>query len=452
MSITDVDHCAGEMPLERLEAEITELCGHLTAGECRWLLLIAEYDRRKGYETWGCHSIVQWLGWKCGLNARAARERVRVGRSLETLPLLRERFATGQFSYSKIRALTRIATPANEADMINIADHATASQVERIVRSYRGVLSNEEELKEANESHKQRYFRLDPCDDGSFVINGRLPGETAKIVMAAIEAAQQLTSDEPVDKGGSAEPFDVNISAKSPKSTTNADALVMMAESFLANGPSSRTAADRYQIVVNVDADVLSAGEGTCELDGGPSICPETARRLCCDASIVEMAKDMQDQNNHTQPRQLAKRTRTIPSSIRRAVHLRDQGCRFPGCGSRIYVDVHHIKHWAHGGTHEMKNLVELCWRHHRLVHEGGWGIKPDDNGAFEAIKPDGTKMSEHNRDNEITHGHAIEQLNKVNGLGIDSDTCIPNWYGDPLNLNDIISGLWYVDHPDGLN
>ncbi len=448
MSITDVDHCAGEMPLERLEAEITELCGHLTAGECRWLLLIAEYDRRKGYETWGCHSIVQWLGWKCGLDARAARERVRVGRSLETLPLLRERFATGQISYSKIRGLTRIATPENETDLIMIADHATASQVERVVSSYRRVLSDEEELKETNESHKQRYFRLDPCDDGSFVINGRLPGETAKIVMAAIEAAQTEISDEPVDKGGSAEPFDVNISAKSPKSTTNADALVMMAESFLANGPGSRTGGDRYQIVVNVDADVLADNsEGTCELDGGPIVAAETARRLSCDASIVEMTED-----EDTQPRQLAKRTRTIPPSIRRAVHLRDQGCRFPGCGSRIYVDVHHIKHWAHGGTHEIHNLVELCFHHHRLVHEGGWGIKPNDHATFEAIKPDGTVINEHARDNHISHGHAIEELNKLNGLGIDSDTCIPNWYGDPLNLNDIISGLWYVDHPPELN
>ena len=88
-----------------------------------------------------------------------------------------------------------------------IADHATASQVERVVSSYRRVLSDEEELKEANESHSRRYFRLDPCDDGSFVINGRLPGETAKIVMAAIEAAQHLTSDEPVDKGGPAAMF-----------------------------------------------------------------------------------------------------------------------------------------------------------------------------------------------------------------------------------------------------
>lgn len=222
----------------------------------------------------------------------------------------------------------------------------------------------------------------------------------------------------------------------------------MMAESFLANGASSRTAGDRYQIVVNVDADVLADNsEGTCELDGGPSICPETARRLSCDASIVEMTED-----EDTQPRQLAKRTRAIPPSIRRAVHLRDQGCRFPGCGSRIYVDVHHIKHWAHGGTHEMNNIVELCWHHHRLVHEGGWGIKPDDNATFEAIKPDGTEMNEHARDNHISHGRAIEQLNKANGMGIESETCIPNWYGDPLNLNDIISGLWYVDHPDGLN
>ena len=191
MSIADVVHAAGEMPLERLEAEITELAGHLAAAECRWLLLIAEYDRRKGYEQWGCHSLVQWLGWQCSLDARAARERVRVARALESLALLTDKFASGQLSYSKARALTRIATPANEADLIMIAEHATSAELERVVRSYRRVLSNEEECEESNERHAQRFFRLDPCDDGSFAISGRLPAESAALVMAALEAARQ---------------------------------------------------------------------------------------------------------------------------------------------------------------------------------------------------------------------------------------------------------------------
>ena len=287
MSIADVVHSAGEMPLERLEAEITELAGHLAAAECRWLLLIAEYDRRKGYEHWGCHSLVQWLGWQCGLDARAARERVRVARALETLPVLSGRFGSGQLSYSKTRALTRIATPANEADLVMIAEHATALELERVVRSYRGVLDHEEEREAANERHAQRFFRLDPCEDGSFAISGRLPAESAALVMAALEAAQmasteQVEEHEPVDKGGPAGPPDENPTPKAPRAAANADALVMMAESLIANGPNARSGGDRHQIILNVDVEVLvdDDGDGACELDGGPSVAPETARPL----------------------------------------------------------------------------------------------------------------------------------------------------------------------------
>lgn len=138
------------MPLERLEAEITQLAGHLAAAECRWLLLIAEFDRRAGYEQWGCRTCSHWLSWQCGLDMRAAREHVRVARALETLPVITEAFSAGRLSYSKLRALTRVATPENEGDLAMIAQHATAVQVERTVRTYRGVLPKEDELDETN--------------------------------------------------------------------------------------------------------------------------------------------------------------------------------------------------------------------------------------------------------------------------------------------------------------
>ncbi|MDQ1509043.1 MAG: hypothetical protein QOG50_887 [Actinomycetota bacterium] len=119
------------MPMERLEAEITQLAGHLAAAECQWMLLIAEFDRRAGYESWGCRTCSHWLSWHCGLDLRAAREHVRVARALKTLPLITQEFAAGKLSYSKVRALTRVATPENEADLAMIAEHATAVQVER---------------------------------------------------------------------------------------------------------------------------------------------------------------------------------------------------------------------------------------------------------------------------------------------------------------------------------
>ena len=155
------------MPLERLEAEITQLAGHLAAGESRWLVLIGEFDRRAGYESWGSRSCAHWLNWHCGLDMRAARERVRVARALEQLPLITREFAAGKLSYSKVRALTRIATPANEADLVMVAAHATAAQVELTVRAYRGVLSANEELDATNARHAARFLRCDWTDDGS---------------------------------------------------------------------------------------------------------------------------------------------------------------------------------------------------------------------------------------------------------------------------------------------
>lgn len=169
---------------------------HLAAGECRWLLLVGEFDRRDGYEQWGCRSTAAWLSWHCGLDMRAAREKVRVARALEELPVITKEFSLGKLSYSKVRALTRVATPANETDLVMMAERATAVQVERIVRTYRGVLSADEETEAANDLHARRYLSCDPCDDGSFVINGRLPAESAAILLAALDAARSHMPDD----------------------------------------------------------------------------------------------------------------------------------------------------------------------------------------------------------------------------------------------------------------
>ena len=106
----DLREAAACLPLERLEAEITQLAGNLAAAECRWLLLVAEFDRRRGWEQWGCRSLVHWLGWHCALDERAAREKVRVARALTECSLICELFAQGRLSYSKVRAISRIAT------------------------------------------------------------------------------------------------------------------------------------------------------------------------------------------------------------------------------------------------------------------------------------------------------------------------------------------------------
>jgi hypothetical protein len=329
MDVREAQHQAACLPLERLEAEITTLAGHLAAAECRWLLMVAEFDRRKGYEQWGCWCASQWLGLKCGLDERAAREKVRVARALDELPAIAEAFGRGQLSYSQVRALTRVAEPATEADLLMIARHATSPQLERLMRAYRGTLRREDESAAVNARHDRRYVRWHWEDDGSFVLVARLDPEDGAVVLAALEAMEKARP------GGSMEPPEdepATRKADRPAAARKADALVAIARASLDGDPESG-GGDRSQVVVHVDAPVLADNEadGRCELASGPALAPETARRLACDGATVTMV----DRPDGT-PLDVGRKTRRIALRLRRAVLARDKTCVFPGCGRPV--------------------------------------------------------------------------------------------------------------------
>ena len=157
-----------------------------------------------------------------------------------------------------------------------------------------------------------------------------------------------------------------------------------MAESFLANGPAARK--DRYLTMIHVDEHVLHDDtDGRCELDDGPALSPDTARRIACDAPFIAVLVDKLGK-----PMKVGKKTQAIPTRVKRAVRARDRGCRFPGCGQRLFTDVHHIRWRSRGGSNRLANLAELCWHHHWLVHEGGWGLEAEPDGELVAIQPNG--------------------------------------------------------------
>ena len=126
-------------PLERLEARLCELAGHLTAATCQFLLLVADFDKRQGWADWEMPSCAAWLSWKCQIAPGTAREQVRVARSMAEYPLIRREFAAGRLSYAKVRALTRIVTPETEADLLEMATPMTAGQLERFAQAHRRV-------------------------------------------------------------------------------------------------------------------------------------------------------------------------------------------------------------------------------------------------------------------------------------------------------------------------
>jgi len=169
--------------------QITELAGHLNAAQARWLALIAEFDRRKAWAEWGVKSCAHWLNWKCGLDLGAAREKLRVAHALEHLPRIAGSMAAGKLSYSKVRAMTRVADESNEEYFLNIALHGTASHVEKLVRSWRRVRQSQELTREARQqpSRELTWFH---DDAGSLVIRARLPAEAAAVFLKALAAAE----------------------------------------------------------------------------------------------------------------------------------------------------------------------------------------------------------------------------------------------------------------------
>jgi hypothetical protein len=172
-------------------------------------------------------------------------------------------------------------------------------------------------------------------------------------------------------------------------SARRADALALMAESFLAHGAIEAAGAERHQIVVHVAQETLrDRTAGCCEIEHGPSIAAETARRLSCDASVVVLTE-----NEDGEPLNVGRKTRTISAPLRRALKSRDKGCRFPGCANSRYMDAHHIDHWANGGETKPSNLLSLCRFHHRAVHEGGIQIVRLDDGALRFVKANGDSV-----------------------------------------------------------
>ena len=418
-------------PLELLEREITDLACRIHAATCRWLTLVAEYDRREGWAQWGCRSCAHWISHQCGIAPGAAREQVRVARRLEELPLVRAAFADGELSYSKARALTRVENVAREQDLLELARHATAAQLERLVRGHHRVVKAE---RAAAGGQPERWVYVEHDDDGAVLLHARLPAEEGALVLAALDAARDDLAA--ADVSAETPPPAENVSAETPPPTEDvsaetpvprgpevrADALVALADGYLAGARGSRSGGDRYQVLVHVDTATLSGGADgeRCEIDHGPPLAASTARRLACDASLVHILE------RDGVPLDVGRKTRSIPPALRRALAARDGGCRFPGCTSHRFVDAHHIEHWADGGRTKLDNLVLLCRHHHRLLHEGGYTLAAAPEGRLTFRRPDGRRIV------------ACPQPRRAGPASLRParrpDACVP-LSGDPLNL-----------------
>lgn len=455
--------CLSGLSLPDLEARITELAGHLNAADHRFLSLVAEFDRREGWADGATRTCAHWLGWKCGIELGAAREKVRVARALDALPRIGSAMARGALSYSKVRALTRVATPETEETLLMIALHGTAHHVEAVVRGFRRAQQAIELDREARQ-HANRGLTISYDDDGACRLVVRLPAEEGALVLNVLQrmvngedpAGEDVgsgggvpagTSDDRIDVSGRVEHVPAGTSddtvrglpVPDPVETLaqrRADALVRLAESWLVHGDGAVAGGERQQLVVHVDARTLVADEpGRSELEDGPILAAETVRRLGCDTSLLAIVEDAQGR-----VLDVGRRTRSIPPAIARALRVRDRGCRYPGCTQHRFVDAHHVEHWAHGGSTRLSNLVLLCRRHHRHVHEGGARVRLLDDGAAVFTDMLGRRIDAA----PPMTGEAgwLAARHRRDGPPIDPQTATGLWRGESLDLGLAVSGL----------
>jgi 5-methylcytosine-specific restriction endonuclease McrA len=427
------------------------VAGHLAAATCRFLVLLAEFDERRGWASWEMNSCAQWLSWKCQMSSGTAREHVRVARALRDLPVIRREFAAGRLSYVKVRALTRIATPATEEGLADMAIPMTGNQLERFARAHRQCSSADDA---AARVRRRLTWRFE--EDGSLAGSFRLPPLAGAVLLKALRAA--ASDQEQPDAGDGSGTG--GVSAETPPapgepvvrtSSDLADALLVVAESFLAGKVAGADDAEVYQVILHVGTDAIAApapagvsaetlpsapapppapgdpaDPARCHVEDGAAVSVTTAQMIGCTAALSWMTHAAGGAVLN-----LGRRRRRPNAAIRKAARERDHGrCQYPGCESRR-VDLHHIQHWANGGPTSLENLVSLCKQHHLAVHDRGYLIAVHPGGTFAFYAPSGIP---------VPASPALPSpdgsIDDIHDADITPETIIPPWHGERLDLD----------------
>jgi 5-methylcytosine-specific restriction endonuclease McrA len=481
------DDPSPEIPLDQLEERICELAAHLAAGTCRFLRLVAEFDARRGWASWDLPSCAAWLAWKCQVAPGTAREQVRVARALTDLPLITQEFAAGRMSYAKVRALTRIVTPATEAELAQVTGPMTAAQCERFVAAYRKASDDDELVNRA-----VRRVSIHVAEDGSVSISARLPATDGAVVLQALRAAagdcehphrnraedagsaDGVSAETPADPDAADSPGDGQPGRDNTTCQASlADALVTVAGAYLSGKIATAANPDIYQVIVHVGPEALVTADhesparqrdvpaetpaarhdvaktpardpagpaadparrlpghpaypARCHLEDGPALSPAAAQALACHATISWMLHD-----HRGNVLDVGRRHRRATPALRRAVRERDKGrCQFPGCNSRR-TDIHHIIAWAKGGKTRLKDLILVCEAHHVIIHALGYLITTSQHGTFAFARPDGQPLPA----NPGLPG-SDEDLASCHDADITTETIIPDGLADKLDLD----------------
>ena len=365
--------------IDDLDRNILNLCTRINAATYELLVLIREFDERAGFLQWGLHNCAEWLAWRCDLSLTTAQEKVRVAHALKTLPAISAAFGAGELSYSKVRALTRVAHRDNEDDLLVFALRATAAHVAERCRELR--MGSDASIDCAERAFANRSLRLRRDHQrGMMTISVELPMDSGELFEKAL------------DKARDDEALEIPDLADTAWSTRQADAFVNLVTGYLEGNGKDSAANDNYLVTIHVEQAALAGQEGRSALP------IESVKRLCCDSQSVVITE-----NDNGEPLSIGRKSRIIPTAIARAVRARDHNsCAFPGCNNRRFLNCHHVEHWSNGGETSLDNLMLLCTKHHTLVHEGGFRIEKDFRDRWCFVRPDGIAVPDcgyHSRD-----------------------------------------------------
>ena len=348
---------------------------------------IAELDARGAFARDGYLSTSAWLVHRLRIAWSVAGQQVRLARALRRMPRTREALSTGRVSTVSASMLAS-AREANKPEFARVEDTLVAAASALPVRELRAALAYWREgvdrrgaADDAAARRGRRRLHVSPALDGMVRVDGDLDPETGQVVLTSLRGVVASTSDR---------------SDRSDRRTPpqrRADALGEICHQWMDGANRASVAGERPHLTVTVDLETLERGTGRrCDLDDAGRIAPEDARRIACDASINRVITA-----GATTPIEIGRRTPVVPAALRRAVVVRDRGCRFPGCDRPAgWCDAHHVVHWADGGSTALRNLVLLCRPHHRMVHEG-FGVRMEGQEPV-FTRPDGTLLDDRSR------------------------------------------------------
>ena len=332
---------------------------------------LRRFDSGQGYAPSGALTARAWLRWQLNLTTNTASERVAISRKLTALPQTEQALGDGDISYRHVALIAETAGQLGEkfeaqaeTILVDTSKEVDPWRLQRAIWHLKHCLDSDGVLSDSNKANSRRFLSLSQTFDGVYRIDGWLDAEGGAVLNTALNSVMgpRLADDD--------------------RSATErrADAAVELARRQLDGGQLPAVGGQKPHLAVSVDMATLSKEPGSmaAELEWSQPIPAETARRLACDAAITPIIDGEADRTS-----------RVVPGATRRALIARDKGCRFPGCDCPpAWTDAHHVKHWADGGATTLDNLILMCRRHHRLVHEEGWTLELAQDRELVAIPP----------------------------------------------------------------